>query len=150
MLNPELEIYKRRLPHWRLAERVYFITWRLHKNQYSLNPEERDLIFSALKYFDGERYKLYTYVVMDDHIHVLFHQENDFTVSKIVHSWKSYTGHELVKKYKRTSPVWQDEYFDRIMRSEAEFYEKAAYILYNPHKRWPNIENYKWVAFSEC
>jgi REP element-mobilizing transposase RayT len=149
MLNPELEIYRRRLPHWRLVQNVYFITWRLHKNQPGLNAKERDLVFSAIRHFDGERYKLYAYVVMDDHVHVLFRQEDDFEVKKILHSWKSFTSHELVKKHNRKAPVWQDEYFDRIMRSEAEFYEKAAYILYNPHKIWPDIENYNWVAFAE-
>ena len=149
MLNPELEIYRRRLPHWRLADRVYFITWRLHKNQHILNEDEADLVFSSIKHFDGKRYKLFAYVVMDDHVHVLFAQLGDFEIQEILHSWKSYTGNELGKQYKRKAPIWQDEYFDRIIRSEAEFYEKLVYILNNPFRKWPDIENYKWVAFAE-
>jgi REP element-mobilizing transposase RayT len=149
ILSPELEFYRRRLPHLRLEQNVYFVTWRLHKNQPGLSPEERDLVFSAIKHFNGERYQLYAYVVMDDHVHVLFRPEDGFTIKKILHSWKSFTGHELVKKCKREAPVWQDEYFDRIVRSEAELYEKAAYILYNPRKRWSEIEDYKWVGLTE-
>jgi hypothetical protein len=43
------------------------------------------------------------------------------------------------------TPVWQDEYFDRIVRGEAELSQKAQYILGNPFKRWPELENYPQV-----
>lgn len=40
----------------------------------------------------------------------------------------------------------QDEYFDRIVRDEAELLEKAQYIINNPFKVWPEIEEYPWVG----
>jgi hypothetical protein len=32
------------------------------------------------------------------------------------------------------------------MRDDAEFLEKAQYILNNPRKRWPEVEEYPWAV----
>jgi hypothetical protein len=45
----------------------------------------------------------------------------------------------------RKTPFWQEEYFDRIVRDEKEFLDKAQYILNHPLKRWPEMEKYPWV-----
>ena len=126
---------------------TYFVTWRLHKNQQSLKPKEKDIVKSAICYFDGDRYQLYAYVVMDDHVHVLLSPIGEHKLKDIFHSWKSFTSHELCKRFKRSSPVWLDESFDRIVRNEAELYEKANYIANNPRNRWPDLEDYPWVWF---
>jgi hypothetical protein len=70
-------------------------------------------------------------------------------LQQIVQSWKSYTAHELQKKFQRGVPVWQDEYFDRIVRDESELQQKANYILGNPRKRWPELEDYPWAWFAQ-
>jgi putative transposase len=142
----ELIIYKRRLPHWRLDGSVYFITWRLHPSQFELNPEERDIITGAVKYFDDDRYDLLAYVVMHDHVHVLVKPAEKYGLAQLVHSWKSFTANRLQRQFNRRKCVWQDEYFDRIVRDEAELLEKAQYIINNPFKVWPDIEEYQWVG----
>ncbi len=149
MKNPELTIYYRRLPHWRLEGQVYFVTWRLHVTQKTLTSKERNLVRSALSHFEGERYSLFAYVVMDDHVHVLFSPLEGNELKSIIHSWKSFTGHRLCREFGRPSPVWQDESFDRIVRNEAEFLEKGNYILSNPRKRWPDMEDYPWVGLGK-
>ena len=138
-------IYRRRLPHWRLVDSVYFVTWRLHPSQPELTPAERGAIVSALRFFDGQKYELIAYVVMHNHMHLLIKVNDHRTLPKIIHSWKSYTAHRLQREFKRHGSLWQDEYFDRIVRDELEFLEKAQYILNNPFKIWPEIENYEWV-----
>jgi REP element-mobilizing transposase RayT len=100
---------------------------------------------SALKHFAGTRYELVGYVVMNDHVHVLSWPEDDYRLEDILHSWKSFTAHELQTKHGRIGRVWQDESFDRIVRNEQELYEKMVYILNNPRKRWPDITEYLWV-----
>jgi REP element-mobilizing transposase RayT len=142
----ELMIYRRRLPHWRLAGSVYFITWRLHPGQFELSPEERDIIAGAVKHFDDDRYDLLAYVVMHDHVHVLVKPAEKYGLAQLVHSWKSFTANRLQRHFNRYKCVWQDEYFDRIVRDEAELLEKALYIINNPFKVWPDIEEYQWVG----
>jgi REP element-mobilizing transposase RayT len=144
--NEKLAIYKRRLPHWRLCGAVYFVTWRLFPGQAELQPGERDLVVSALKHFDGERYGLLAYVVMPNHVHLLVETKNNHRLQDLVHTWKSFTAHRLQRECGRRDRIWQDEYFDRIVRDEEEFLEKAQYILNNPLKVWPDIEEYRWVS----
>jgi len=67
-------------------------------------------------------------------------------MESIVGGWKSYTTQELWKLHGRTGEVWQVEYFDRIVRNQEEFLEKARYILNNPMKRWPRLQDYRWVG----
>ena len=145
MTEEDIAIYRRRLPHWRLTGSVYFVTWRLAPSQTELTPEERGVTMSALRHFDGSRYDLFIGVVMHDHVHVLIKPLEKYLLQEIMHSWKSFTAHKLLQDFSRGAPIWQDEYFDRIVRDEREFLDKAQYILYNPLKTWPEVEDYPWV-----
>ena len=142
-------IYRRRMPHWRLEGAVYFVTWRLAPSQIELSHEEREVILSSLKYLNGRKYEMYVCVVMHDHVHVLVKPVNNHRLQNIVHSWKSFTAHKFCGNSGRTAPIWQEEYFDRIIRDEKEFLDKAQYILNNPVKTWPEVENYPWVWIRE-
>ena len=148
--NENLSIYRRRLPHWRKAEAVYFVTWRLHHSQPELTPDERQLLTTALNHFDGKRYELLAYVVMHNHVHVIGEPNNKHQLQTIVHSWKSFSANRLQREFGRKGNIWQDEYFDRIVRDEGEFLQKAQYILNNPWKTWPEIKEYQWVGFKEA
>jgi putative transposase len=116
----ELTTYRRKLPHWRMQGSVYFVTWRLAKTQPALHPEEKTLVVAAIRHFDGLRYELIAYVVMDDHVHVLMLPLPNYPLHQILHSWKSFTSKGLRRLWKRDVPVWQDEYFDRIVRNDAD------------------------------
>src|SRR5713101_2582083 len=63
--------YRRKLPHWRQDQVTYFVTWRLGQGREELDASERELVVAAMKSFDGQRYQLVAYVVMDDHVHAL-------------------------------------------------------------------------------
>jgi len=103
------------------------------------------MVVAALKTLDGKRYQLTGYVVMDDHVHVLVTPRAEHTLRSIVHSWKSFTANRMQREYERVGPVWQDEYFDRIVRDEKELLQKVEYIMGNPWKRWPELDSYEWV-----
>jgi putative transposase len=141
-----LKIYRRRLPHWRMSGAVYFVTWRLYPGQPDLVNGERLVVASALQYFDGARSDLLAYVVMHNHVHVLVEGRDKYPLQDPVHSWKSYTANSLQRRFGRQNRIWQDEYFDRIVRNEEEFLQKAQYILNNPWKTCPEIKEYQWVG----
>ena len=145
----ELVIYRRKMPHWRLPGSVYFVTWRLEFSQPELTPEERAVTMSALKHFDHHRYELYAGVVMHNHVHALVRPLEKYLLQDLVHSWKSFSAHKLSKDYDRRVPIWQEEYFDRIVRDEKEFFNKVEYIVNNPLKTWPEVEEYPWILVKE-
>jgi hypothetical protein len=45
----------------------------------------------ALLYFDGQRYRTHAWVVMPNHVYVLITPLEGYSLSGIVHSWKSFT-----------------------------------------------------------
>ena len=128
---------------------TYFLTWRIQENQPPLQPEERTLVQSTILYFNNNRYNIFAYVVMDDHVHVLFSLELGWKISSIAHSWKSFTANQMQRKFHRRGSVWQDESFDRIIRDEEEYLQKGNYILNNPFERWPELEEYLWVGSGD-
>jgi len=82
---------------------------------------------------------------MNDHIHVLAQPCEGLNLQSIVQSWKSFTANRLQRECGRLGIVWQGEYFDRIVRNDEDYWEKANYILTNPRKRWPEMESYAWA-----
>lgn len=101
---------------------------------------------SVLEHFNGKRYELDAYVVMNDHVHVLCRPKEGFRLETILHSWKSFSSKRIGPGEGIRGGVWQDEYFDRIVRDEAEWVEKVQYISNNPRKRWPELQEYPWVS----
>ena len=72
-----------------------------------------------------------------------------YPLQDVVHSWKSYSANRLQRAHRRIGAVWEEEYFDRIVRGEKEFKQTIEYILFNPWKRWPELQEYRWVWASE-
>ena len=123
--------WRRHLPHYQLSVGYCFITFAAH-NRLILQSSQKDCVFHALRFLDGKKYELYAAVALDDHVHIIINPTN--TLSKIMHSIKSFTAHEINKMLNRMGKVWQDESHDRVIRSEDEFLEKINYIANNTIK----------------
>src|SRR5437879_4278014 len=144
-MKPETKSDRHRRPRIILRGAIYFVTWRLHDHQTELTPDDRSAVVSALRHFDSDRYELIAFVVMNDHVHVLFTPGETETLEGIVHSWKSFTANRLQREQGRRGTIWQHGYFDRVVRNDEELAARVAYIINNPLKRWPDVENYPWV-----
>lgn len=99
--NACLQKFRNRLPQWRLPGSVYFATWHLHSGQLELAPEECQVVVSALLHFNQDRYYLYAYVVMKDHVHVLAKPLGNSDFGKALHSWKSFSANQLQRIHRR-------------------------------------------------
>ncbi len=123
-----------------------------------LTVNERDLVLeSILCGFGKGQYELYVACVMPDHVHLLVEPQPKeqgergetvfWTLNEILRGIRSTTAHRINRLRKRTGPVWEDDYFDRYIRSESDFHEKFHYILGNPWKSRVvrHDEDYPWV-----
>ncbi|MFZ2030694.1 MAG: transposase [Vitreimonas sp.] len=97
-----------------------------------LSGEAAAIVESALLHFDAERYGLFAWCIMPNHVHVLVGLMQEWPLSKIVHSWKSFAANKVNAIHGRTGQLWRREYYDRFMRSESEFQTARAYIERNP------------------
>jgi REP element-mobilizing transposase RayT len=99
------------------------------------------IVRDALLHFDGVRYQLHAWCVMPNHVHVVFSSVPDFSVSTVLHSWKSFTSKEIHRLLGTSGTPWQAESYDRCIRNPAELEQKIRYVLNNPSKAelfdWP-------------
>jgi REP element-mobilizing transposase RayT len=107
------------------------------------------MVQSTFLHFDGVRYRLHAWVVIPNHIHVLFEPIEEWALAKIVASWKKFTARKIKDHLRRANqengvpgtanfsidkdkPVWYREYWDRYIRNKRYYEETAAYIHSNP------------------
>ena len=105
-----------------------------------MSGAERELMAGALRFFHRGRYFLLPYSVLDNHGHALVRPFRGVLLERIKYSWFSWTSHRLVSDFGRTTPVWQGEPYDRIVRDDSELQRFSRYILDNPLRRWPELE----------
>jgi REP element-mobilizing transposase RayT len=139
--------YPRRL-HIKHSERpggICHVTWRLHRNQAALTPEERSIAFGVLKRAPEFGCIWRAGVIMDDHVHALFEPGELRTSQRFVLSWKGASGRLIKDHSGRRSPIWQAEYYQRWISSPALIPICVEYIRNNPRRKWPGIQKYEWV-----
>jgi alanine--tRNA ligase len=98
------------------------------------DPRAATIVADALKHFDQDRYDLWAWVVMPNHVHALVTPRAGNQLSSVLHSWKSFTANAINQTLGRSGDVWMDESYDHIVRNQAEFTRYVNYILENPVK----------------
>lgn len=88
---------------------------------------------TTLQYSDGKDYKLICYTIMPNHIHLVFELlSGNKGISKIMQAIKRISARRANLFLHREGSFWQDESFDRWIRSEKELYFVIKYVLLNP------------------
>ena len=133
------DLYKQQLEHGKISEIDYHNTIDKHLDKgigpdHLRRPEIAKIIEDNFLRFDGEKYRLHAWDIMPNHGHILFTPLNGFTLSKIVHSMKSFTANRANTILGRTGPFWAREYYDRYIRNEEHFFNTINYIDNNPVK----------------
>jgi REP element-mobilizing transposase RayT len=110
--------------------------------------EVLEIVVNTLKYFEGERYILDSFVIMPNHIHIVVIPIKDHTLSKITHSWKSYSASEINKLTGKSGQLWQHESYDHIIRNQEALFQIRKYIELNPVKAGIHLSDNALKVFS--
>lgn len=97
-------------------------------------PEIADLVGGAIRYFEGERYVLYTWVVMPNHVHAVVQPTPANPLSRVLHGWKSYTAQKANQILNRRGLFWQPESYDHLIRDDEDLNRCCYYTIENPVK----------------
>ena len=147
---------KRSLPHFEKPWTIYAVTMSTRARR-NLSPSARTIVLNALLHFHLNRYELFATCVMPDHVHFLFQpwpkiddEGSDavfWSISELSHSVKSFTAHQINRLEETTGPLWEEEVFDRYVRSESDLAEKFRYICRNPWEAGiaKPTEDYPWL-----
>jgi REP element-mobilizing transposase RayT len=98
------------------------------------------------------RIDLHAIVVMPDHVHLLLTPLRDddgwpYPLVDILQCLKSVTARRINKVMGKTGPVWEEESFDHVLRSDESLEEKREYIRRNAVKAGlvQEPEDYDWL-----
>src|SRR5262245_1161081 len=95
-------------------------------------PEVAQIVQDSLLCFQGVRYFLHAWCVMPNHVHIVFAPAAGMNLSKITHSWKSFTGNQINGSLSKAGTFWERESFDHLIRSEDDLSRLVGYVEYNP------------------
>ncbi|WP_081892463.1 transposase [Verrucomicrobium sp. BvORR106] len=98
------------------------------------NSEMNQLVAGALHHFDGSRYELDSYAVMPNHVHVIFRPLYPHKLAAILHSWKRHTARQINHILGRSGELWQERYWDRLLRHPLHHLLCRQYVRDNPVK----------------
>ena len=93
-----------------------------------------------------------SYVIMPDHVHFFCAPEFDAkTLPIFVGSWKEWTSKAIKGQLRRTGSIWQQEFFDHVLRSSESYSEKWNYVRNNPvrHGFVANADDWPWQGEIE-
>ena len=94
-------------------------------------------------------YKLYSYVLMPNHIHLEIKDEND-KLAKIMQSLQLRYSNYFNKKYERTGHLFENRFKSKIVEEEMYKLNLLRYIHQNPVKAGiSNIDKYAWSSYIE-
>jgi putative transposase len=130
-------------------DRIFFVTFNIERGVQSLAAAERDLVLKSLDELRGRHdFRLFGYVVMPDHVHLLLWPRS-VSLVRILRDLKSTTGFALSRSRRVPGQLWQRSYFDFICRRARDFGAKLEYIHRNPVAAGcvANCEDWRWSSY---
>jgi putative transposase len=79
-------------------------------------------------------WKVGRYVVMPDHVHFFCWPDTRKakTLSQFMQAWKQWTSKRIIRECNGSTPVWQADFFDHLLRSTESAQNKWKYVVLNP------------------
>jgi REP element-mobilizing transposase RayT len=111
----------------------------------------RDTVLQSCLHENQIKIELHAAVVMPDHVHIVFTplvaNQVTFSLASITKAIKGASAHLINRQLGRGGQVWQEESFDRVLRSSEKLREKIEYIVNNPVRAGivGRVEDYPWL-----
>ncbi len=75
------------------------------------------------------------YVIMPDHVHFFCSAElGDKALPTFMRAWKQWTSKRIGRELNLLGTVWQEEFFDHVLRSSESYSQKWDYVRENPRR----------------
>jgi len=115
--------------------KVYFITTCTFKRRAILASKEVAAILID-EWLDAHRrhgWAIGRYVIMPNHVHFFCSAELGAKPLPIfMQRWKEWTSKRIARELKLSGRVWQEEFFDHVLRSSESYSQKWDYVKENP------------------
>jgi putative transposase len=136
------------LKRYQQVESLHFITFSCYRRlPFLSDPDSKFVIEHQLEQTRARHQaRIYAYVIMPEHIHLLMNEPPAIVVAQFLKSFKQETSRLLKGDRKQ---FWQIRYYDRNISGEEERSSVIRYIHRNPVKRGlvTAPELYPWSSF---
>lgn len=94
----------------------------------------RQILADAFHFRDGEHYQTYCFSIMPNHVHwVVRHTSNTWHMGQLLSNLKRFVARQCNIQLELTGqPFWEEESWDRVIRTQIELEESIRYCLRNP------------------
>ncbi|MFB3918415.1 MAG: transposase [Terriglobales bacterium] len=139
------------LKRYHQSGQSHFVTFSCYQRTQLLDERLRDLFLACLEQTRRRyQFRVYGYVVMPEHIHLLLSEPGVEVLSKAIQALKiSVSRRAAIVGGSGVSRLWQKRYYDHNIRDYESFVEKLRYIHRNPVKRGlcTRPEDWRWSSF---
>lgn len=141
-----------RKPRERSSSGIYHIILR-GINRQSIFEDDGDrlkLIETLVKYKEISQCRIFSYCLMDNHVHLLL-QETQEAISRMVQRISSSYVVWYNDKHDRCGHLFQERFKSEAVETDIYFLTVLRYIHQNPIKAKivSDVEDYKWSSYSE-
>jgi putative DNA methylase len=97
------------------------------------DAENATLVLEAINFVrrEGSAYLL-AYAILPDHVHLLIAPRKDVSLPEVMKAIKSFSAREINRRVGRKGAVWQQSYYDRVIRDESQLDSVIEYMHRNP------------------
>jgi REP element-mobilizing transposase RayT len=138
--------------HVTVEEGFYFLTTHCVKGVRPFLNENACAAFrDVLKQKQNQfRFRLFAYVIMPNHTHLLLQLPNGTTISKLMNHINGASARKInMILHTKPDHIWQGGFHDTVVRSAHEFATKVNYAHDNPVK-WNLVKNPEEYDFSSA
>ena len=140
-----------KLKRFILPNYCYFVTTVVKdRKKLLLNENICALILEDLEFYRKKhQFLLHAYVIMPDYLHLLLSLRGNGNISKIMHDFKSHTAQQINRTLRRKGALWQEGFYDHVIRDEGDFKKRIDYIHKNPSTSGlvKEIADYRFSSF---
>jgi len=141
-------------PHIYLNETIYFITAKTFFKTKFFNTDSKKKLLARILNEMAIKFKIavYGWVILSDHYHLLIGTKNKEALIKFIknfHGKSAFLLNKFNNLNKLRSPKIWDNYWDRCIRNEKDFYTRLNYIHHNPikHGYEKRMESYNFSSY---
>ncbi len=106
------------------------------------NPAIAKIVASSLFHFNTQKYNIDAFVVMPNHVHLLFSLMHPYQLGETIRTLKGYTARMINKQLGKSGSLWQNDYWDRLVRNQVHHEKCIEYIRGNPEKAFLKHDDY--------
>lgn len=118
---------------WTSAGLLYAVTTVVKDRAPLLGPLEGALVLDALLWLRrAGRARLYAFVVMPEHVHLVLEPAEGHSISDVMKSWKSFSARQIHDLNGSRGAFWQDGFHERVIRDDRDLEAAVRYLHQNP------------------